>query len=87
MSVQQTVYVTHIHHEYGENYAVSSTEGRAEQVIYSYVVSWWEYELGDEPIPTNPADAIRRYFYALEGKEWAHIEEVTVDDEQTVQVL
>jgi len=43
--------------------------------LYQYVKDWWADEI-EEAIPTIPEAAIRKYFSAMEGKEWWEMTEL-----------
>ena len=62
----ETINVAMISHKHGNNFYLSKTEEGLRNIIYNYVVEYWEFE---QEIPADKEDAITLYFDLMPG-EW-----------------
>jgi hypothetical protein len=77
-----TVWVTHWHSEYSDEYWAHSSESRAYHNLFEQIKDCW-MESYQGPIPTDEREAVSKYFEDNE-EEWVNIEAVEVDAEEAV---
>lgn len=57
-----TVHLLTINHDHGTDTSVHATRESAVNGLESYVLEWWEIELGDSVIPDGAQERIDAYF-------------------------
>lgn len=73
-----TVWVLVIEHKHGFNHYAHRTEAGAMKTLAEYVAEWWS-EVSTDPMPDDPAEAVKIYFEDHQS-EWYTLEEVNLAD-------
>ena len=75
------VWLLAIEHRHGTDHWVCATEAIALSCVDNHVQRWWEDEIEDEDMPTDPDERTERYFSVMEERdqpESYYIEELPV---------
>lgn len=71
------VFVVVIAHRHGTDVWAAGSQRRADEIVFRYVADWWSQEIHNERMPTDRAEAVRRYFEVVEH-EWCYFARVPV---------
>ena len=69
-NMADTVWILAIDHDYGTNLSAHKTETGARDNLAGYVAEWWHREMGTEPLPDEPDEAIDVYFERVENESY-----------------
>lgn len=76
--MKTTVHTLSITHRHGVNLTVHPSRADLDATLDAYVKEWWKDEMGDEPMPSDRADAYDMYFDHVED-EFCDIESHTIE--------